>query len=263
MTSLLLKLDKDSSILIDCGESTVSQLLRFFGKDKLYEELTKIKVFYLSHGHLDHCNGSYGFIMKRANAFKHLNKPYEKLTIMFPKNFVEYHLDIIENICNQNIYELLNFLPNEMFYENFITKKIKLDKTDKIVKVGQKYLIEEFEHFERWDLVDGLKKKLNLRSLKTIRVEHIPYSCGLCIEMFDSDGEPFKLVFSGDCRPSDELCRIGKNCDLLIHESTFDNSRSRDAVINNHSTIGKSLFIFNLKNISNQNIFYCRLKEKL
>ena len=46
----------------------------------------------------------------------------------------------------------------------------------------------------------------------------------------------FKLVFSGDCRPSDALINYGSNCDLLIHEATFDPTMMNDAISKKHST---------------------------
>jgi ribonuclease Z len=44
-----------------------------------------------------------------------------------------------------------------------------------------------------------------------------------------------------DCRPSDELAKIGRNSDLLIHEATFDDSES--AIIKKHSTITEAIAV--------------------
>jgi ribonuclease BN (tRNA processing enzyme) len=50
-----------------------------------------------------------------------------------------------------------------------------------------------------------------------------------------------KVVYSGDCRPSQSLIKCGKNCDLLIHEATFNNDRASDAIKKKHSTINEAI----------------------
>lgn len=43
-------------------------------------------------------------------------------------------------------------------------------------------------------------------------------------------GEDWKLVYSGDCRPSEALVREGKGAAVLIHEATFDESMKQVGV---------------------------------
>ena len=52
-----------------------------------------------------------------------------------------------------------------------------------------------------------------------------------------------KIVFSGDCRPSQSLVKAGINCNLLIHEATFDDIRMQDALKKKHSTISEAVGI--------------------
>lgn len=40
-------------------------------------------------------------------------------------------------------------------------------------------------------------------------------------------GKDWKLVYSGDCRPSDALVREGKGAAVLIHEATFDETKQQ------------------------------------
>lgn len=40
-------------------------------------------------------------------------------------------------------------------------------------------------------------------------------------------GDGWKLVYSGDCRPSEALVREGRNAAVLIHEATFDESKQK------------------------------------
>lgn len=45
---------KDSCILLDCGEGTAGQLVRFYGKAASDEVYRKLKAIYVSHLHADH-----------------------------------------------------------------------------------------------------------------------------------------------------------------------------------------------------------------
>lgn len=46
-------------------------------------------------------------------------------------------------------------------------------------------------------------------------------------EVAGKGGEDWKLVYSGDCRPSDALVEEGKGAAVLIHEATFDESKQQ------------------------------------
>lgn len=46
-------------------------------------------------------------------------------------------------------------------------------------------------------------------------------------------GGDWKLVYSGDCRPSDALVREGKGAAVLIHEATFDETKQQVPTTNN------------------------------
>ncbi|CAM9779732.1 unnamed protein product, partial [Sphacelaria rigidula] len=51
----------------------------------------------------------------------------------------------------------------------------------------------------------------------------------------------WKLVYSGDCRPCDELVREGKGAAVLIHEATFDESKAQEARSRMHCTSQEAL----------------------
>jgi ribonuclease Z len=72
-----------------------------------------------------------------------------------------------------------------------------------------------------------------------VPVWHCQESYGLI--MFLKSG--FKLVYSGDCRPSKDLTREGRHCSMLIHEATFDDSLCDDAVKKKHCTMSEALHV--------------------
>ena len=45
-----------------------------------------------------------------------------------------------------------------------------------------------------------------------------------------------KIVYTGDTRPFDGFARFAENADLVIHESTFDDSLTEKAELDGHST---------------------------
>ena len=54
-----------------------------------------------------------------------------------------------------------------------------------------------------------------------------------------------KIVYSGDCKPSKSLIERGQNCDILIHEATFDDYNKVKANKLLHSTISQAIDVGN------------------
>lgn len=63
-------------MLLDCGEGTFGQLVRFYGPKKVNSFLRTLKAIYVSHLHADHHIGK----------FIRCNKYYKKLFRMLLKN---------------------------------------------------------------------------------------------------------------------------------------------------------------------------------
>lgn len=72
--------------------------------------------------------------------------------------------------------------------------------------------------------------------LQSIAVQHCHNSFGLHFTLASG----VRVVYSGDCRPSQSLVRCGRGCDLLIHEATFQDSLVADAVKKKHCTISEA-----------------------
>jgi len=53
----------------------------------------------------------------------------------------------------------------------------------------------------------------------------------------------FKLVYSGDTRPSKELEEEGEGADLLIHEATFESQMKEDALKKMHCTVDEAVHV--------------------
>lgn len=53
--------------------------------------------------------------------------------------------------------------------------------------------------------------------------------------------QSFKLTYSGDTKPCDELVKLGLNSTLLIHEATMEDELIEDALLKMHSTVSQAI----------------------
>lgn len=86
VSSILVKIAAYSSILMDCGEGSLGQFMRFHGNSNYHNEIIKIKAVFISHLHADHHLGIFELMSTRRKAFELLGIPYEKLFILLPNN---------------------------------------------------------------------------------------------------------------------------------------------------------------------------------
>ena len=69
VSSILVENLPGKYIILDCGEGTVLQLHRMFGREKAMDVLTGLTAVYISHLHADHHLGLIQIIKERENAF--------------------------------------------------------------------------------------------------------------------------------------------------------------------------------------------------
>ncbi|CAG8440575.1 11933_t:CDS:10 [Diversispora eburnea] len=78
-----------------------------------------------------------------------------------------------------------------------------------------------------------------LKNIASVEVIHCPSSFGISFEHLDG----WKIVYSGDTRPCDNLVNVGENATLLIHEATFENDLIEEALNKKHSTADEAVQI--------------------
>ena len=216
-SGILVALDENTNILLDCGESTISQLMRLHGNEGYKEELMKLKAIFISHLHADHILGVFGILNERQKLFDEQNLENKRLFLCVPANIVNY-FKIYCEFFDKKILNNIRFIYNTSLYETPEKK--------------------ENNQYE----IDLLYSDLNLQSIITVPVQHIQGSNAVIITT-NNNNSPFKLVFSGDCRPSDLLASYGTDCDVLIHESNYGEKLKDEAIKNNHSTILEAIKI--------------------
>lgn len=90
---------------------------------------------------------------------------------------------------------------------------------------------------------DGLSaamcQKLGIQLLRTCRVPHFKMSHAIRLHI--GPQQPFKLTFSSDTPPCDDLIALGRDSTLLIHEATYPDEHIKRAEWNNHSTLAQAI----------------------
>lgn len=86
VSAILVHINENSCMLLDCGEGTYSQLCRFYGNDKIPGILNKLKAIYISHLHADHHLGLFDLLQKRRKINK-VSNFLEKCNLNLQQNF--------------------------------------------------------------------------------------------------------------------------------------------------------------------------------
>jgi ribonuclease Z len=53
----------------------------------------------------------------------------------------------------------------------------------------------------------------------------------------------WRVVYSGDTKPSEKLARMGRDATVLIHEATIEDGKEETAEVKGHSTFGQAIDI--------------------
>lgn len=214
-------------ILFDCGEGTQRQMTR--------AKLSPMKInrIFITHFHGDHILGIPGLI--QSMAFRGRKEPLE----IYGPHGVHELLDNMKSLG----YFALSF--DIVVYE--ISEGIVLEEDDFIISammmkhsvVNFAYCIEEKrapKFIKEKALKLGIKPGPAYGKLQS----GIPVKVGnKIIKPEDVLGEKRngrKLVYSGDTQACEEMIEFSKDADILIHESTFNNSHKDKAYDTGHST---------------------------
>ncbi|KAL1453353.1 hypothetical protein WDU94_007494 [Cyamophila willieti] len=209
-SSILLRIDSTSCMLLDCGEGTLSQLVRLFGPRELDTILSQLNAIYISHLHADHHLGLISLIQAR---YRVNSSSTRKLVLLAPKQIITW-LNLY-SARFQHIGHLYTLVPLSLF-GNHGQNRPALDQD-----------------------TTSLLSSLGLTSLTTCLVRHCPNAFGVAL----TTQSGHKITYSGDTMPCDSLVTIGKNSDLLIHEATHEDELEKEARLKMHSTVSQAIRI--------------------
>lgn len=214
-------------MLFDCGEGTQRQMTRA----KLSP--MKISKIFITHFHGDHILGIPGMI--QSMAFRGRSKP---LKIFGPPGLSE----LIKNMLKLGYFALSFEIK---VYE--VSEGIILDNDDYCVRccraehsiLNLAYSIIEKrspKFLKDKALKLGVKPGPNYGKLQN----GIPVIVGEKLinpeQVLGEERKGRKIVYSGDTRACEQMIKFSKGADLLIHESTFNNSHFDKACETGHST---------------------------
>lgn len=191
---ILVKVDAETSLLMDCGCGSYEQMVRFF-HDKVETELAKIKTIFISHVHLDHTLGLSHILKKRYEARKSLGLESKPVYLLSTKRFPWFYLNSIPGLFDlRKAYTPVDFYRPESF--------------------------------------TPIKRALGLRKLNVDDVVHCPHSCGLSV----SHTNGWSFAYTGDVYElSHSFIKNAMNCDILIHEASYEDRYANRRSTNMHS----------------------------
>ncbi|XP_038182370.1 zinc phosphodiesterase ELAC protein 2 isoform X2 [Arvicola amphibius] len=211
VSSTLVNLSPDKSVLLDCGEGTFGQLCRHYGQ-QIDSVLCNLAAVFVSHLHADHHTGLLNILLQREHALESLGKPFQPLLVVAPTQLRAW-LQQYHNQC-QEILHHISMIP---------------------AKCLQKGAEVSSPPVER--LISLLLETCDLEEFQTCPVRHCKHAFGCAL--VHSSG--WKVVYSGDTMPCEALVQMGKDANLLIHEATLEDGLEEEAVEKTHSTTSQAI----------------------
>nr|XP_048304214.1 zinc phosphodiesterase ELAC protein 2 isoform X1 [Myodes glareolus] len=211
VSSTLINLSPDKSVLLDCGEGTFGQLCRHYGQ-QIDSVLCNLAAVFVSHLHADHHTGLLNILLQREHALESLGKPFHPLLVVAPTQLRAW-LQQYHNQC-QEILHHISMIP---------------------AKCLQKGAEVSSPQVER--LISLLLETCDLEEFQTCLVRHCKHAFGCAL--VHSSG--WKVVYSGDTMPCEALVQMGKDANLLIHEATLEDGLEEEAVEKTHSTTSQAI----------------------
>ncbi|TPX63921.1 hypothetical protein SpCBS45565_g06248 [Spizellomyces sp. 'palustris'] len=222
------------NVLLDAGEGTLGQLFRHFGPDMMKEALQNLRMVFVSHLHADHHLGVVR-ILKYWDEVRDSRNP-QPLIIVAPARYqiwLEEYAD-----CEEFGFKHLLFLDSED------------------VRWNASGTHGGDEDVEKTTTINTLKKTLHLKDIHTVGVHHCPWAYALVLDT-ETVG---KVVFSGDCRPSEDLVIAGRGASVVIHEATLEDDKVEEALEKRHCTTGEAIQV--AKSMEAQNLLLTHFSQR-
>lgn len=238
------------SVMFDGGENTLGSLLRTFGHQQQYVRIfQELSLIYLSHLHADHHLGLISIINKW---FEVNNSNTKVLHIVSPWQYDHFLREWYKLENNAIDMARINYISCEDFMRGRLAeyKKIDIDEFEANFDAGNTKLEIARDNLKpiNENAINKLYEDLNIKELSTCRAIHCYWAYSVSITFGLNNTEDFKVSYSGDTRPNSKFVDIGYNSDLLIHESSLDNTLIEEAISKKHSTMVEAINVARFMN---------------
>ncbi|CAI9773413.1 unnamed protein product [Fraxinus pennsylvanica] len=260
VSSIFINLFSKGSLLLDCGEGTLGQLIRRFGIEGADEAVRCLRCIWISHIHADHHTGLARILALRMKLLKGI--PHDPLIVIGPVQLKGY-LDAYQRLEDLDMQfldceytkeaSLKAFNSNEDGY----TISLEGQRGDSTMFDGGGFMQScskrqrsPVQNAAAVPILKSLKEVLveaGLETLISVPVEHCEPAFGVVLKAANRINRVgktipgWKLVYSGDTRPCTELKQASCGATVLIHEATFEDSLSKEAEEKKHSTIKEAM----------------------
>lgn len=189
-------------ILLDSGEGTFGQMCRRWGLKGAEEKLRELRLIWISHLHADHHLGLLRVLSERTKLSLESEQPLPPVLVVGPVMMGWWLEDFAANSHDPIQYQ---FLDNDhfLFTNGRLVSQAQSKAAASLPEVYQRTLRQ--------------LRECGITSLKTAFVEHCPFSYGVVLEHQTG----WKLVYSGDAKPTPDLVTVGRGATALIHEVSF------------------------------------------
>lgn len=217
--------------LIDCGEGTQRQLLRFgLG--------LRLDLVFFTHFHADHYLGIIGLLRTLAMAASDNEAPMQ---IFGPRPFITDELPRMVMTGSDKLGTRPEFHPlgdgDVVERRGYSVRAVSVEH--RVPTLG--YVVEEQTRPGRFNVQRaralGLPPGPAYAHLQAGQTVVTPDGRTIAPEDVVGAARPGrKLAISGDTRPCQNLARAANRADVLIHESTFSEDEKERAIFTEHST---------------------------
>lgn len=244
-------------MLLDCGESSYSQLCRALasqGLDRtaLQRAIIAVRLAWISHPHADHHLGLARFLIERwrlvAAAGEGAQQEAGAVLVVTPAGVLHWlrsYAVMDARLRGAYLGVDIRLTEPSSCGEEDGRQPLKRQRGElphdeeggEVAAVGEAPEGEAATHEMR--ALQATLRKVGLASLGSVRVLHCRDAYALVLH----GTAGWKFVYSGDCRPSEELARIGSGATVLVHEATFEDEYAQEALCKRHCTVAEALAV--------------------
>ena len=219
--------------LFDCGEGTQMQFMR----SKL--SISKMEKVFISHLHGDHLVGLPGLLMSLGHFSRQRPlfiygpvgiKGYVLANRKYLKFYCEYEIvieEVTEGIISEEEEYWVEVTTLDHNHRTFGYALIERQRPGKfLVDKARAFGIEEGPLFGKLQRGEDIK----LRDGRIIHPE----------DVLGNARRGRKVVYALDTRPCQNVVRLSRGADLLIHDGMFSSNEEEEAKLRGHSTVAQA-----------------------